>query len=284
MAPANEPPRFLEILCNTTDNAENATTTHITSKQQGQPGEARSGVEQPSGQVPSSETHEIHKIGDSIAALQLQDDNLNANSTSSRAGSHVSGDSKTSASLNDRLRDVVATSAPAGPPSIDGRSYTSGVASALDERESLRPDDSASVKARDDEEVSSIAGSGVAETKPGADGTTKAFRAQYQEISERMGKSTQVMVSEETGAPTTTNTLPIPFATALNANATLGEPVLSKVALPAGFTRQDPDEKLLEALESPRDRNFLLRLEQDMIEFVKESRLDQNPMFVLPVC
>ena len=42
------------------------------------------------------------------------------------------------------------------------------------------------------------------------------------------------------------------------------------------FYRQTPDEKLLEALESPKDRIFLLRLEQDVIEFVKDSK------YVLP--
>ena len=38
------------------------------------------------------------------------------------------------------------------------------------------------------------------------------------------------------------------------------------------FYRQTPDEKLLEALESPKDRIFLLRLEQDVIKFVKDSQ------------
>ena len=38
------------------------------------------------------------------------------------------------------------------------------------------------------------------------------------------------------------------------------------------FYRQTPDEKLLEALESPKDRIFLLRLEQEVIEFVKDSK------------
>ena len=37
------------------------------------------------------------------------------------------------------------------------------------------------------------------------------------------------------------------------------------------FYKQTPDEKLFEALDSPKDRMFLLRLEQDVIEFVKNS-------------
>jgi hypothetical protein len=43
--------------------------------------------------------------------------------------------------------------------------------------------------------------------------------------------------------------------------------------------RQAPDEKLLEALASPRDRLFLLRLEKDVIEFVQDSK---EPYMDLP--
>jgi hypothetical protein len=35
---------------------------------------------------------------------------------------------------------------------------------------------------------------------------------------------------------------------------------------------QNPDEKLLEAMASPKDRLFLLRLEQDVINFVQSSK------------
>jgi hypothetical protein len=34
----------------------------------------------------------------------------------------------------------------------------------------------------------------------------------------------------------------------------------------------EPDEKLLEALQSPRDRLFIVKLEQDFIDFIKEPR------------
>ena len=33
-----------------------------------------------------------------------------------------------------------------------------------------------------------------------------------------------------------------------------------------------PDEKLLEALRSPRDRLFVVKIEQDFIDFIKDSR------------
>ena len=53
------------------------------------------------------------------------------------------------------------------------------------------------------------------------------------------------------------------------------KPLIGATGTPEAFNlfyRQTPDEKLLEALESPKDRIFLLRLEQDVIEFVKDSK------------
>jgi hypothetical protein len=47
------------------------------------------------------------------------------------------------------------------------------------------------------------------------------------------------------------------------------------------FNKQTPDDKLLEALDSPKDRIFLLRLEQDLITFVKDSK---EPYIDLPPC
>lgn len=33
-----------------------------------------------------------------------------------------------------------------------------------------------------------------------------------------------------------------------------------------------PDEKLIEALQSPRDRLFVVKIEQDFIDFIKDPR------------
>ena len=58
----------------------------------------------------------------------------------------------------------------AKPPSIDGKSITSGTTFALDEKESLRPDDSASVKAAaEDDDGLSIRGSLLAGSRLGSD-------------------------------------------------------------------------------------------------------------------
>lgn len=59
------------------------------------------------------------------------------------------------------------------PPSLDGKSITSGTTFALDEKESLRPDDSASVKAAEDDDTFSGRGSIVAGSRIGSEAAGK---------------------------------------------------------------------------------------------------------------
>jgi hypothetical protein len=59
------------------------------------------------------------------------------------------------------------------PPSLDGKSITSGTTFALDEKESLRPDDSASVKAAEDDDAFSGRGSIVAGSRIGSEAAGK---------------------------------------------------------------------------------------------------------------
>ena len=66
-----------------------------------------------------------------------------------------------------------------------------------------------------------------------------------------------------------------PLASALALPAPLNLPS-PEIITPSGptidYKYQEPDEKLFEALESPKDRLFLLRLEQEVISFVKDSQ------------
>lgn len=140
------------------------------------------------------------------------------------------------------------------PPSLDGKSFTSGTQ--LDEKESLRPDDSASVKAAEDDDAFSGRGSIVA----------GSYRAQFYErnmqtMHERQSQGVNTPQSGSSGQQTTDDGK--------------SKPLIGTPGVPDAFNlfyRQTPDEKLLEALESPKDRIFLLRLEQDVIEFVKSSK------------
>ncbi|CZS92303.1 uncharacterized protein RCO7_00795 [Rhynchosporium graminicola] len=166
------------------------------------------------------------------------------------------------------------------PPSLDGKSITSGTTFALDEKESLRPDDSASVKAAEDDDTFSARGSIVAGSRIGSEAAARAYRAQFYEVPDR--RSMQPMQERQNQGVVT------PQSGSSSQQATddgNSKPLLvGPTDVPEGFNlfyRQTPDEKLLEALESPKDRMFLLRLEQDVIEFVKDSK---EPFIDLPPC
>jgi len=163
------------------------------------------------------------------------------------------------------------------PASVDGKSTTSGTTFALDEKESLRPDDSASVKAAEDEDFGSGPASGAPNSRVGSEAGSRAFRDQFYEITENIGSSQhrvhplgrRVIAGIEEEGPQMTHA---PLGPAMPAPVNLPP---AQLLAPNGPTieiqYQEPDEKLFEALESPKDRLFLLRLEQDVITFVKDS-------------
>lgn len=156
------------------------------------------------------------------------------------------------------------------PPSLDGKSITSGTTFALDEKESLRPDDSASVKAAEDDDTFSGRGSIVAGSRIGSEAAARAYRAQLYEVSDR--RNMQPMQERQNPGAIT------PQSGSSEQQAVddvKSKPLAGPTGVPDAFNlfyRQTPDEKLLEALDSPKDRIFLLRLEQDVIEFVKDSK------------
>jgi hypothetical protein len=156
------------------------------------------------------------------------------------------------------------------PPSLDGKSITSGTTFALDEKESLRPDDSASVKAAEDDDTFSGRGSIVAGSRIGSEAAARTYRSQFYEapdkrgvqpMQERQGQGVSTPQSGSSGQQVVDDSKSKPLGGAT------GVPDAFNL-----FYRQTPDEKLLEALESPKDRIFLLRLEQEVIEFVKYSK------------
>lgn len=142
------------------------------------------------------------------------------------------------------------------PPSLDGKSITSGTTFALDEKESLRPDDSASVQAaaEDDDASSLLAGSRLGSEAAARARTRPAIAMGSHAAGILTPQSTSSEQQVENGAP-------------LQLHAEAG----SSDALNVIY-RQAPDEKLLEALASPRDRYFLLRLEKEVIDFVQNSK------------
>jgi hypothetical protein len=179
--------------------------------------------------------------------------------------------------VEDNATQLSSSDGSAKPPSLDGKSVASATTFALDEKESIRPDDSASLRAVEEEDVTSPPDSVAAGSRVGSDsGVARAFHDQLHEIAV-LGPHSQ------RGAPP--GRFPNPTAVSphmlYNPNQPstgLGRPMSQPIvngmpnvavshALQAG-----PDEKLIEALESPRDRLFVLKLEQDFIDFIKDSR------------
>jgi hypothetical protein len=154
------------------------------------------------------------------------------------------------------------------PASVDGgKSVGSGTTFALDEKESLRPDDSASTRAIDEEDTFSVAGSRV-----GSDSGARAFRDQLREISvmgthsQRLGMPGRVPSSQ---GPNVTGQF---TSTTPAAEQLVMRPEPNSDTAPSEKPHPLPDEKLMEALESPRDRIFVIKLEQDILDFIKDAK------------
>jgi len=158
------------------------------------------------------------------------------------------------------------------PPSLDGKSITSGTTFALDEKESLRPDDSASVKAAaEDDDSFSIRGSYMANSRMGSEVAARIHRLQIGDMPPRTisahvhaGPQSQGVDTPQSGVSEKQAIIDpkLPLASGQSAPDALAA---------NGFLSKNPDEKLLEAMQSSKDRIFLLRLEQQVIEFVQGS-------------
>jgi hypothetical protein len=161
------------------------------------------------------------------------------------------------------------------PPSIDGKSVASATTFALDEKESLRPDDSASLRAVEEEDVASPPDSVIADSRHGSDnGAARAFRDQLHEIAVMNPQAHRgVPPGRFPTLPNGPQTLYDPNQS-LNGTMPMSQPLANGMPLLNGAPNMPaiPDEKLLEALRSPRDRLFVVKIEQDFIDFIKDSR------------
>lgn len=155
------------------------------------------------------------------------------------------------------------------PPSLDGKSITSGTTFAMDEKESLRPDDSASVKAAvEDDDSFSVRGSLPAGSRMGSDLAQRVYRIQLGDMPEQhIIQSVSETPSQGVITPQSSSSDHAPQEEA--------SIPLASVTDADGFNaiyRQAPDEKLLDAMLIPKDRLFLLRLEKDVVDFVLSSK------------
>ena len=139
------------------------------------------------------------------------------------------------------------------PTSFDSKSMASVTTFAMDEKESLRPDDSASVQAIEEDEIFSGSLSGAQNSQ----------------------------VNSETGGPDIAR-MPQPLRGMLGNGSPVGVTPGDRSSNAQderqlhGFPNE-PDEKLLEAMNSPKDRLLLLQLEEKIITFIKNARYIVTP-------
>ncbi|KAM0602901.1 hypothetical protein ACHAP1_007137 [Verticillium nonalfalfae] len=159
------------------------------------------------------------------------------------------------------------------PASLDGKSITSGTTFALDEKESLRPDDSASVKAAaaEDDDSFSFRGPFLPNSRMGSDLAARAKGLQIGDHVATERRAPQVVsgsVSQGVITPQSATSDP-PQVPAANLTSDLSNYMNA-------VHGQSPDEKLLEAMSSQKDRLFLLRLEAELIKFVQNSKVPDS--------
>ncbi|KAL5606069.1 hypothetical protein BROUX41_006161 [Berkeleyomyces rouxiae] len=172
-------------------------------------------------------------------------------------GSSLSDNTKSAAAESDDSHRTDCSELGTKPPSLDGKSVTSGTTTtfALDEKDSLRPDDSASVQAAADDDDSSIRGSLLASSR------APPFYPRASIDARTPGGNAQIHTPSDPDSDPASVAAEVPSNTLNN------------------IYQQAPDDKLLEAIESAKDRQFLLRLEVDVINFVQESK---EPYMDLP--
>ena len=156
----------------------------------------------------------------------------------------------------------------------DTKSIASRTTLTLDEKESLMPDDSASMQGARDEEIVSPAEPAHTEFPVHDPDEARAFRDQLYEIDRHGGKSVQL--AQRPIAPTIANPQQDAGIVFTSSGASAQPPEVTLARDPPGGPPPGlilpPDDKLLEALNSPKDRLFVLKIEQDFIDFIKNSK------------
>ncbi|MCJ1323648.1 hypothetical protein MMC10_000309 [Thelotrema lepadinum] len=160
-------------------------------------------------------------------------------------------------------------------PSLSGKSIASITTFAMDEKESIRPDDSASVQAAEDEDSNSGPGSGAQNSRFGSEAGAKAFHSQLQEISLQRSIPLPRKAISSSIPELPTNGIQAP----LLVDADPHDPNPQTMALGTQIPFCMPDEKLLDAVYGVKDRMFVLQLEQEFVSFIQDS---QAPSLDLP--
>ncbi|KAF7595784.1 hypothetical protein BBP40_004915 [Aspergillus hancockii] len=153
------------------------------------------------------------------------------------------------------------------PTSFDSKSMASVTTFAMDEKDSLRPDDSASVQAVDEEESLSGIASGAPNSLTGSESGARGFRDIHR--TRAALQSTSPIFADGSQRPNGVmmpDSLSNSFVIANQEAFRSGQPITMH-PFPL-----EPDEKLLEAMKSPKDRLLILQLEEKVRHFIQNSK------------
>ena len=202
---------------------------------------------------------DVDALSQAVQDARLTDKNSRQNSEAS-GDAHENGGLNRETSFEDDRTHLSSSSTK--PTSFDSKSMVSVATFAMDEKDSLRPDDSASVQAIDEEESVSGAASGAPNSLTGSESGARGFKDASSHkprvILQHAGSAYNESIQRSNGAikpDSVSNNYVLP-----NSGPTLH-----------GFP-QDPDEKLLEALQSPKDRLLILQLEDKVRNFIQHSK------------
>lgn len=170
----------------------------------------------------------------------------------------------------DNGTQVSSSSGSVKPPSENGKSTYSVNTMLLDEQESIRPDDSASLRAVEEEDITSPPGSLPADSRQGSDHGAGAFRDQLHHIS--------AMAPQAHAQRGITIPHPSPYQHMYDAaqqmaggsrapHIDMDMPKMQRCA--SNLTAADAP--LVAALQSPRDRIFIIHLEEVLAKFINNS-------------
>ena len=172
------------------------------------------------------------------------------------------------------------------PPSFDSKSMASENTFAMEEKESLRPDDSASVQATDeDESVFLPPESTKLEHQLSLDAGSSSSRRVHQGMSVAVRPSnpsfpvTTMLNPPKFGemVPTVVPVFPqLPISSLEPAVKHDPEPVTQDPPI-----HVPPDDKLVEAMGTPKDRLLLLQLEEKFVAFIAQSGYDFSLLHVV---
>lgn len=155
---------------------------------------------------------------------------------------------------------------------FDSKSLASITTFAMDEKDSVRPDDSASVQAIDEEESLSGAASGAPNSVTGSEAGGRMFRDNFRDGNALRARGILPVPGSffnGTSQPTDGAIPPDALANNFVLPATPGS--LQDGPSLHGFPLE-PDEKLLEAMKYSKDRILILQLEEKIRCFIKDSK------------